>query len=659
MLRLTSSPEVMAVRKTCFVCYGDDGPGRSLTYHELSTKTDGEEFFAFILPSAGKEEALKELYRWAVSASRLGHPLRYFRGILEKAADLSSGSGNTAEAFDGSLAVFVLRRGEKVYIMRSRDSEVVHFDATTGDEGTTTGMEGVSELRIPGERRQADLFERSAEEHFALEKISMIPGNHTLLIAPSREFVKRNRDALLDSVFFPSFRVPEEEGLGIDADSTFPAIHWQIDEVGEKTVTQRRGTELMKTSIPVAAGAIALLIAIIFIFRPFGGEESPGEGGDVLLNAGDQAMEEAVRPGGEEVEENLQTLVVGRDEDGAGENGEGGGREDPGHGGALDRAGFSLTGGWKKKFGGPVTSSPSFCGGKVVFGCRDGKVYAYSPAGEPAWSYSSGAGIGASPACAGGDVFGADYNGSVFSLDLSSGERRWLYKAGAKIVSSPVVMGSSLIVCTMDGRVISLVAAGGERKWSQKIGEAVWATPCVTDDALVTASTDGSLIRMNVDGDIEWRVAPGGEIYSSPLCIEDRDLVVVGTNGRYVFGYALGDGSLMWRYGADGEVRSAPVTDGERIYAGTEEGSLVALDMTGRELWKVDTGGAIRSKPLISGEVILVTSYSAKIYAYSTDEGELLSEYRAESALYSSPAYASGRVFFGSNDGFLHAVRTE
>jgi outer membrane protein assembly factor BamB len=207
----------------------------------------------------------------------------------------------------------------------------------------------------------------------------------------------------------------------------------------------------------------------------------------------------------------------------------------------------------------------------------------------------------------------------------------------------------------MDGRVIALDLETGARKWSQKIGEQVWATPSAGKDFIVAASTDGSLVRLTLDGKVVWRVEPGGTLHSAPLCLEKEDLLVVGTGDRYIIGYSLSTGMLMWRYGAGSEVRSAPVSAGGRIVAGTEDGILIAIDLNGQLLWKKDIGGAIRSKPLIIGEMIAVTSYNSKLCILSSADGSITAEYRADGPIYSSPVYHDGRVFFGSNGGFLYA----
>ena len=58
---------------------------------------------------------------------------------------------------------------------------------------------------------------------------------------------------------------------------------------------------------------------------------------------------------------------------------------------------------------------------------------------------------------------------------------------------------------------------------------------------------------------------------------------------------------------------------------------------------------------MILGEMIAVTAYNSKLIILSLSDGSVAAEYRADAPIYSSPAYHDGRVFFGSNGGFLHA----
>ncbi len=635
------------MRRTCFVCYGVGGKKNSLTYHEISRKSEGDEFFVFLSWARPEDEVpLRDLYRRLVSSSRLGHPARFFRELAEYAVKAEEDTGHDSW-LEESCILIVWRKGEEAFLFRNRRIEPVHFDSATGREGTIQSLEGRVEIVLQRDGSQADLFEKKCGDLFTLDQFRMSAGGNTLLFAPSKDFVRRNRETLLDSVLFPSFDVPISGELVVDTDRSLGAMHWGRGKaVSEFPEGKKRGLEIMKSSVPMAAGAVALLIAILLIFKPFGnnGEQS-GSGEDILLtSAGNTDTGDSETMGGSgDVEEltaasdavvSVSPATVEK---------------------TPSAVKVVITEGWKKKFDAAVTSSPVICGDNVTFGCRDGNLYCFSLKGIINWKYEAATGVGATPACSGKRIVGADYEGNVFCLQTADGKRIWNYRGGAKIVSSPVIKNKAVIVCTMDGRIISLDLESGERNWSQKIGDQIWATPSVGKDYIVAATTDGSLVRMTLDGRIVWRVAPGGSLHSAPLCLDKEDLVVVGTGDRYLIGYSLSRGMLMWRYGAGSEVRSAPVTSDGRIFAGSEDGILIALDSNGQLLWKKDLGGAIRSKPLILGEMIAVTSYNSKLCILSLSDGSVAAEYRADAPIYSSPAYHDGRVFFGSNGGFLHA----
>jgi outer membrane protein assembly factor BamB len=634
--------EVIAMRRTCFVCYGAKGKKNSLTYHEISRKSEGDEFFLFLSWSKPEDELpLRNLYRKIVSSSRLGHPIRFYRELAESSA-VSGGSRFGDNWLEESSILSVWKKGEEVFLFRNKRIETVHFDQSTGSEGTMSTLEGRIEIGLQRDGSQTDLFRKMYGDRFSLDQFRISAGAHTILFAPSRDFVRRNREALLDSVLFPSFDVPLDGELELDTDLSLGAMHWDGTGAASATpVKKKRSVEIMKNSVPMAVGAVTLILAILLIFKPFGGRDEGKEGVEETLLSPAATTESGEQEGiTDEASEDPAVEVPATSSN----------VED-----ALAGRGLIIKEGWKKKFDAAVTSSPVICGDDLTFGCRDGNLYCFKLDGSIKWKYEAVKGVGATPACAGNRIIGADYEGNVFCLDSGNGSLIWNYKSGAKIVSSPVIRDKRVIVCTMDGRIISLGLDAGKRDWSQKIGEKIWATPHVGNDYIVVATTDGSLIRMDFNGQIVWRVAPGGELNSSPLCIEGSDLVVLGTGDKYLIGYYLSSGMLKWRYGAGSEVRSSPSVSGGTIVAGTEEGILIALDADGQLKWKSNLGGAIRSKPLIIGDVIAVTAYNAKLSIISISDGSVATEYRADAPIYSSPAYHGGRVFFGTNGGFLHA----
>src|SRR5947208_1827338 len=87
---------------------------------------------------------------------------------------------------------------------------------------------------------------------------------------------------------------------------------------------------------------------------------------------------------------------------------------------------------------------------------------------------------------------------------------------------------------------------------------------------------------------------------------------------------------VRWRWKTGGRVRSSPAVAAGRVYVGSMDGRLYALDAaTGKLAWKYDTEG---------------TTLNAAKFRYD------------RTSVQSSPAVAGGLVVFGCRDGFLYAL---
>ena len=59
---------------------------------------------------------------------------------------------------------------------------------------------------------------------------------------------------------------------------------------------------------------------------------------------------------------------------------------------------------------------------------------------------------------AGGTVYVADINGTVYALDAATGRPRWTYPTGNTIESSPAVANGTVYVADINGTVYALDA---------------------------------------------------------------------------------------------------------------------------------------------------------------------------------------------------------
>lgn len=322
---------------------------------------------------------------------------------------------------------------------------------------------------------------------------------------------------------------------------------------------------------------------------------------------------------------------------------------DPGH------ARFDLA--WEQTYAEPVTSSPSLVGDGVVFGSRDGRVYAVDrDSGDKMWSHTAVGGVGASPLVRGDAVIVADYGGNVYRLARGDGRVAWTRALRERIVSTPASTGERLAVGTTKGNVYALSLETGRVLWKFSARGPVRGGIAHAGATFFVPSHDGRLYALADDtGRKRWSVALGGPVASTPFA--DGERVVVGTAGGAVVAHAIADGKRMWSFATRGPVNSALLIQDGRVYAGSGDERVYCLDAdTGKLVWSFETSGAVLSRPFVDGNRVLVTSYDGSVYALDASDGKLVDRYGTEKAIFSSPVVDGDRVYFGNNAGHFFCL---
>lgn len=214
-------------------------------------------------------------------------------------------------------------------------------------------------------------------------------------------------------------------------------------------------------------------------------------------------------------------------------------------------------------------------------------------------------------------------------------------QTGGPDESSPTVAGGVVYVGSGDGHPCALDAQAGQR-WRFDAGRAIAASPAVHGDLVFIGSRDGAYFAVGVvDGKQGWRLDTGPDaplasgVENGDLCTSSPtpagDLVILsGADGENATAEAE-SGAVRWRYRTGGRVRSSPSVVAGRVYVGSMDASLYALDLArSRLVRRFDTEGRRTLEP-----------------------GQFGFDGRT---IQCSPAVEGGRVFVGSRDGHLYAV---
>ena len=138
---------------------------------------------------------------------------------------------------------------------------------------------------------------------------------------------------------------------------------------------------------------------------------------------------------------------------------------------------------------------------------------------------------------------------------------------------------------------------------------------------------------------------------------------------------------VRWQFHTKGQVLSSPAIAGDKLYFGSSDHSLYALDLaTGALKWKFKSDGRITSSPAVSANVVYFGSFDGKFYAVDAATGQLKWKFQtggerrfaakhlhgAEPAsetmpdpfdfYLSSPVIWNGGVYFGSGDTNVYAL---
>lgn len=162
---------------------------------------------------------------------------------------------------------------------------------------------------------------------------------------------------------------------------------------------------------------------------------------------------------------------------------------------------------------------------------------------------------------------------------------------------------------------------------------------------------------------LKWIFKTGNAIRSTPLIIGNK--VYIGSGDNYL--YALDTaGKLLWKFKADGPVHSSPALLGNTLYFNSRNNSLYALDaQNGKLKWQKQLGKDMPyewafdyyvSSPLIAGQSIYTGSGDGNLYSLNAANGNVQWKFNAGSRIRSTPALHDNKIYFGDCSGKVYAL---
>lgn len=251
------------------------------------------------------------------------------------------------------------------------------------------------------------------------------------------------------------------------------------------------------------------------------------------------------------------------------------------------------------------------------------------------WSSSIGKGQGKlwnslTPAVDSDQIFAADAEGLVVSLDRFSGKRLWQKKLKTSI-SGGVGAGYGLVLLgTLSGDVIALDSRTGDEVWRSNVGSEILAAPATNGEVVVVQTQDDRLVALeSYNGRERW-------VY------EDRP-------------------ALLTLRGS-----SAPLITPYVVYAGLSSGKIVAIELQqGLPVWEqrvaLPTGRTelermvdIDGQLLLKSGVLYVVAYQGRAAGLDEQSGGVL--WQRDASSYVGLAQGFGNAYVSLADGKVESI---
>jgi hypothetical protein len=200
------------------------------------------------------------------------------------------------------------------------------------------------------------------------------------------------------------------------------------------------------------------------------------------------------------------------------------------------------------------------------------------------------------------------------------------------------------------------------------------STPVVDASSVYFGTCSGRIIALDrSNGDVRWTSTTVGDtlvndlygfdrkaLISSPTL--DGDRLYIGSRDGFLYALDKRTGAQIWKRDyAVSWVISTPAIKDDILVVGTSDGRYIhALHTTdGSEIWRRMTHGPVWASAAIArNNALVIPGNDGVVYALELRTGDELWRYRVGMQIFSSVTPVGNALYVGSDDGTLHALTT-
>jgi outer membrane protein assembly factor BamB len=297
---------------------------------------------------------------------------------------------------------------------------------------------------------------------------------------------------------------------------------------------------------------------------------------------------------------------------------------------------------------------------------------------KPVWRVDIGDGTSddkaliPAPIVAAGMVFTMDTDFQVSAFDAQTGKTKWSKSVlpedeeDDNAIGGGIAYGDGRVyVTTGFAQVIALKADTGDEAWRKPLVGPMRAPPAYAGGRVYAVTVDNQLFSLDAaTGEKLWNQAGITEqagLLGGAAPAYDSGIVVVPYSSGEVYALSASNGRVAWSDNLGpvqrgdiasqiADIRGLPIMDGDRVYAISHGGRMVAIDLkSGKRVWDKIFGGI--QTPWVAGAYIYVLTINSELVCLHKQDGRIrwvaaLQRYK-DAASKSEPIFWNGPVLAG------------
>jgi len=242
------------------------------------------------------------------------------------------------------------------------------------------------------------------------------------------------------------------------------------------------------------------------------------------------------------------------------------------------------------------------------------------------------------------------------------------------LVSSPALDETS-VYFFVGQRMYAADRVTGSMKWEKplEVGGIVDATPVITGGKAIFGCRDGRVYFVDTKTGVKTGefntvakhkgaakpppdASTSANVQSSPLYHDGK--IYVGTDNGWVYALDFESGERIWQFRTKGAVKATPAYWNHGVFVASLDGHVYGLQAdTGRLMWRTTLDNKdLLASPVVSNAKVIV---AAGKYLYACDHGGngyVRWRFEAKGSIVGAPVVYQDRVFFGDTDGNFYCL---